>query len=53
MFSITGHFFAGLKLVGRKMPQISVALSRPLAVNTSGALNDEADNDGADRQMAG
>jgi hypothetical protein len=39
MFSMTGYFFAGSKLVGRMMmPQISVLPSRAFDVKTSGAF---------------
>ncbi len=39
MFSMTGYFFFGLKVSGRKMtPQMSVLPSRALAVKTSGAF---------------
>jgi hypothetical protein len=39
MFSITGYFFDGSKLVGRMMmPQMSVWPSRPFATKTSGAF---------------
>ena len=37
MYSITGYFFAGSKVLGRWMtPQMSVTPSRPLATNRSG-----------------
>jgi len=43
MFSITGYFLEGSKVVGRKMtPQMSVAPSRPLATNTSGGRHPSA-----------
>ena len=39
MFSMTGYFFDGSKLVGRKMtPQMSVVPSRPFATKTSGGF---------------
>ena len=39
MFSMTGYFFAGSKLVGLTMtPQMSVRPSRPFATKTSGGF---------------